>query len=344
MTFLRDIAPVYFQNYRFRRYCGDDLCLPLSRFTAGDQEIVRSLYRVLQRLVTILSAQSGNVLKELRKFLVEYPPNDLVDRIFPLGHATYLAAPSPQLAKTIHDVRGGGLSEILSRLQLIELGVFDLDMIIALYRLTRDHMKMMRNALLELDDVTRAEDLQTQIQTTEVIVEKWHGANLKRAGGELRVRVECPRTAGITECCIELGALNRIIYNMINNAARHSSSSVIRLVVFPVGENGQENIRFVVINHLNEIEAERLAVTDLRTLFSTGVSSTGSGYGLAVAADIVSQAYGLESARAAVEGQYLGAQLLGDELAVWFHWPSVAQAKTERPSIHADTMELQAAV
>jgi hypothetical protein len=64
---------------------------------------------------------------------------------------------------------------------------------------------------------------------------------------------------------------------------------------------------------------------NLGTLFEAGTSTTGSGYGLAIATDFVSHAYGLKNHVQAVEGGYLGATLLEGTFAAWFHWPRVVE-------------------
>jgi signal transduction histidine kinase len=130
----------------------------------------------------------------------------------------------------------------------------------------------------------------------------------------------------ISECCVEFGALDRILYNLLNNACRHSAAERIHLALFPVPDENGENLRFVLLNALKEEDRVRLRSMDLKTLFQVGVSSTGSGYGLHVAAEFVAHAFGLASPEEAVADRYLGANLIADQFAIWFHWPIVAEA------------------
>ena len=75
---------------------------------------------------------------------------------------------------------------------------------------------------------------------------------------------------------------------------------------------------------MNAEDEERLAGRPLRELFRPGVSSTGSGLGMTVAADFVTNAYGLTDRETALDNRYLGAKLLTDRRFVaWFHWPIV---------------------
>jgi len=178
--------------------------------------------------------------------------------------------------------------------------------------------------LLGLDDAKREEDLLPKIHGIDFIVEKWHGASLRSGDRELQMAVECPKNVAISECCVEFGALDRILYNLINNATRHAASDALQLAIFPIPDLEGGNLRFVLTNTVAPGDAAHLRTLDLRTLFRAGVSTTGSGYGLSVAAEFVANAFGLTSAEKAVDEQYLGARLDGELFRAWFHWPVVA--------------------
>ncbi|HEX8295594.1 MAG TPA: hypothetical protein VF593_04805 [Chthoniobacteraceae bacterium] len=324
MDALLDLAPLSLRNHRLRRYLGDDLCSPLSSFEPVDQILIRKLYAFLQALFEALKDGAETTRADrLQELLQQYDPEDVVTQARELGRASYAAAPSPQLAKTVHDLRGGGLTPLLGHLQLAQLGLSGAGLD-TLYFLTRDHLKIMRNALLELDDEKRNEDLLPKVHGTDFIVEKWNGAVLHHERREIRLVVDCAQPAAISECCVEFGALDRILYNLINNACRHVANDSIRLVIFPVPDAGGENLRFVLLNSVTEADAENLRARDLPQLFEAGVSTTGSGFGLSVAADFVANAFGISDPAQAVAGRYLGATFVESDFAVWFHWPIVA--------------------
>lgn len=313
------------QNYRVKRYHGDNLCVAMSAFTDRDKDIIRMVYGLLQQLFTILRGDSGNRAVSLRHFLAENDIAAFVDHTAQLGQESYRVHPTEMLAKTIHDIRGGGLTPLLGQLQLCVIDGENTPPYDALFFLTRDHLKIMRNALLGLDDVKRNEDLQTKIHGTDFIVQKWSGAVLHSEEKETRLQVDCPEEVAITECCVEFGALDRILYNLLNNACRHAVGEQIQLVIFRVPERDGINLRFVLLNRITSTDEQRLRQMDLRQLFRTGVSTTGSGYGLNVAAEFVAHAFGIKNPEDAVEGEYLGAKLLGDRFAIWFHWPIVTE-------------------
>jgi hypothetical protein len=319
-----DLAPAELQNFRPRRYLGDDQCLSMYALTESDAGTIRWIYTTLLELFESLRhGDDAEKIAALQRFAAAYDAEDFVTRVMPLGKASYAADPSPLVAKTMHDVRGGGLTPLLSRLQLAQMTGASADTVTALYFLTRDHLKIMRNALIGLDDPRRNEDLLPKLHGTELIVEKWNGSVIRQADRELQIRVSCPERVDISECCVEFGALDRILYNLMNNACRHSSGEPIELEIFRIPDAQGVNLRFVLQNHVTEADAAQLATRELRQLFEAGVSTTGSGYGLAVVADFVANAFGLTTSGAALDGQYLGARLLGREFAVWFHWPIV---------------------
>ncbi len=325
------LAPEQLCNYRKQRYHGDDQCLPLSAFTAGDQEIVRELYEFLQTLFALLDAHgdsaapaSDGQLTRAETFLAGLDVDALVGQARTFGPASIAANPTPHMAETIHDLRGGGLAPLLGRLQLAQGRGLGEDGMRSLFFLTRDHLKIMRNALLGLDDAKRQEDLALKLHSIDFIVEKWQRAVLHGGlGKETRMEIDCEFHGNISECCVEFGALDRVLYNLINNACRHSAREAIQLVILPVPPAEPENLRFALLNRVSAEDEERLAGRPLRELFRPGVSSTGSGLGMTVAADFVTNAYGLADREAALDGRYFGAKLVDSHFVAWFHWPIV---------------------
>jgi len=321
-----DLAPIELPNFRVRRYRGDNLCLPISEFLEEDQDRLRKLYTYLQQLLAILEGDHASAsISRLEEFLKIQTPDSLADLVREFGAASYAARPSPNLAKTIHDLRGGGLTPLIGQLQIAQWMRVTEATANALYFLSRDHLKIMRNALLGLDDVKREADLLPKAHSTDFIVKKWQGATLRGPRFDVRLQVECLQATAISECCVEFGALDRILYNLINNACRHTAGHTIRLVLFPVPQPDGENLRFVLTNSVSTADLAHLRTLNLGMLFEEGYSTTGSGYGLAIATEFVSHAFGLKNPSQAIEGGYLGAAILDVEFAVWFHWPRLLE-------------------
>ncbi len=322
MHLLQGLAPLHLTNHRVRRYLGDDLCLSVDDFASQDQKAIRNIYAFLQRLFAVLQDQSSGSRREaVISLLRERSVDQLVEETTRLGINTYAHRPSPILAKTIHDIRGGGLTPLLGQLQFLEMDR-EAEAVDALYFLTRDHLKIMRNALLQLDDEKREADLLPKAHSTRMLVEKHDGATLHGGGRSVRLTVECPEHVEISECCVEFGALDRILYNLLNNACRHTADDKLRLFLLPIPDvRESENLRLILVNSVSPQDAEHLRNLDLSTLFTDGVSTTGSGAGLAIVAQFVANAFGITHPEDAVARQYLGARLLDHEFLIYFHWP-----------------------
>jgi signal transduction histidine kinase len=320
---LLDLAPVRLPNYRKRRYLGDDLCLPMAEFTAADAERIRNLYAFLEEMFALVGRDTDFAPEKLARvsaFIDQQDVSAWIRSVQAFGSESYAAAPTELMAKTIHDLRGGGLTMLLNRLQFMQLGdEVNAEAIRSLFFLTRDHLKMMRNALLGLDDPKREEDLLPKLHGIDLVVEKWKDATLHAHQRQIRLEVESHFRGNISECCVEFGALDRILYNLMNNACRHTSAAQIRLSIAALPE--ERDLRFVLANPISPADEAALSKRELRELFQPGVSSTGSGFGMTVAADFVANAYGLSSRNKAVEKAYLGAKVVEHQFTAWFHWP-----------------------
>ncbi len=315
------LAPLELPNYRKRRYLGDDLCLPVSDFTEPDQERIRALYDFLEEMFALLSKDElpPDKFATVSEFIAKQDVRALIRRVQAFGGESHVAQPTELMSKTIHDLRGGGLTMLLNRLQFAQMGEMDAETVRSLFFLTRDHLKIMRNALLGLDDAKRQEDLLPKLHGIDFIVEKWKDAILGTQDRQIRLEVESYFKGNISECCVEFGALDRILYNLLNNACRHSAADTIRLTILPLPKD--HDLRFVLSNPVSAGDESRLATRDLHDLFKPGVSSTGSGFGMTVAADFVANAYGIASREIAVKKDYLGAQVIDHQFNAWFHWP-----------------------
>jgi signal transduction histidine kinase len=195
----------------------------------------------------------------------------------------------------------------------------------------RDHRKIMRGALLELDDPRRERDRSLKRHDVQLLVEKWSGARVPVEGDggvrEVGVRLDQRFDGSVCESCIEFTALDRVLYNLINNALRHARGGGVHVVLSAVPEGEPTDLHVAVANRVAPADAAALRGRfgdDLGGLFAGGYSTTGSGLGMRICADMVGNAYGLDEPEDCVDGGYLGAVLEGDVFGAWFHWPLVA--------------------
>ena len=325
------VLPPPLVNHRKSRYRGDDFCMAMSEFTQSDQARIMGMYHFLQGMFGVLkdyhSSGTASSLARARAYIVQQDVFQLLDCVRPLGVESMDSRSSPMMAKTLHDLRGGAMSALIGELQLAALRAPDERKVRQLFFRARDHLKIMRNALLGLDDAKREADLIPTMHGVDLIAEKWRHALLNVNDRTAHMDVACNFHGNIAECCVEFGALDRVLYNLLNNACRHTVSGEVKLAIESAsqGADQPENLRFCVSNPVDMVDEQRLARhKDLRELFKAGVSSTGSGFGLAVALDFVTNAYGLKAGTQALDEGYLGAQLVDREFLIWFHWPIAA--------------------
>lgn len=329
------LAPLALQNNRTHRYHGDEMSVPLETFAATDQDRIRRVYDFVLRLHAIIGAQD-NTAPETLNSLAEFNTSEAIHALLhdarALGRENADANPDEPQAKTIHDIRSGGLTFLIARLQLAEARGWDADDTRVVFFLSRDHLKIMRSALLGLDDARRAVDQQPRLHGTALLLEKWQRAVLQQGDRAVQLEVDAHFQGYVSESCIEFGALDRILYNLINNACRHTADETIRLTMLdlrrPELDSQGDNVRFVLSNRVSEADRERLAELDLGELFRPGISTTHSGLGLTVVADFVASAYGVMTREKALEGGYVGASLHDDHFIVWFHWPIAYASKS----------------
>ncbi len=333
------LAPLHLPNRRRQRYLGDDSCITLEQLAPPDQTLLGHFYRVLSALLYAIADTTTDDAQKWREVILWTQQNNLdefIDQVQDFGNASHAQADASELlAKVVHDVRGGGLSSLLGRLQLLYRLPQDERQLKNLFILARDHLKIMRNAVIGLDEPRRNADRSPKSHAMGLMLDKWHEAMVGPKWHErpILMFVDCHYEGALTECCLESAAIDRIFYNLAANACRHSVGERLDMVIFPIPPQAPgECLRFVLSNEVGDWDVAHLHTylpsgvspasgEGLGTLFAPKVSSTGSGYGLTVVADFVASAFGLRDREEALQGGYVGAVLEGHTFRVWFHWP-----------------------
>ena len=334
------LAPLHLPNLRQVRYVGDDACIALEKLAGHDQALLTGLYRTLGELLSALTdtaTDDTGKWQEIGRWLKRHDLEVLIDGMREMGAASHAKDSSEILAKSMHDLRGGALSALLGRLQLVDRLPRTESELQTIFVLIRDHLKIMRNVLTGLDDPRRDADRTPKSHDARLILAKWHESIVGPKWRErpIQMMIDCQYEGALTECCLESAAIDRIFYNLANNACRHASSDCLDMAIFPVPAPPGECLRFVLSNEVGEADAKYLrglqpegvdsvdngTLQSLFTLFEPSVSSTGSGFGLTVVADFVASAFGLKGRKEALRDRYVGAVLEGRTFCVWFHWP-----------------------
>ena len=329
---LHALAPDHLVSLRRERYTGADMGISLARLAEGDRHTLREVY---ERLLALLDALRPDTRGEVdpqavRDLLADGGHHALLDPMNRFGTESIERDPEPRLAKAVHDLRGGAFPAIVFMAEMIETGTAESGDLRQMFFWVRDHLKIARNAVAGLDPERYAADLAGRPHGVDLLVQKWRGAAYHAARCSAEVAVDCRWRGWISERCVEFSAVDRVVYNLVNNAARHAHTGQVVVYLLPVGADGTEptELRVVVVDAVGAGQATLLRnryPQGLGELFAGGFTSGGgSGLGLSICADFVSHAYGLDRLADAVGGGYMGARLIRDRFVAWFHWPMLA--------------------
>lgn len=347
------LAPAQLTNLRQERYGGDDMGIRLRDLPAADVAGIRALYSVISRLLDELRVAlriahgDGSAPGGVRNGSPDLSDSS-VDDVEPARIVLKRTAADPDWRaamkaaralhyptagdggrakditlrrQALHDVRGGALAALALTLDLIAVTDASTAEVVRAFYLTRDHLKIMRNALEDVDTVARERDRTFRDHGTRLLFEKWSSA-VHRLPGDRSARVEVDSTyeGPVSRRCLEFSALDRVLYNLMNNAVRFTANGVVTLYLREIAGN----LRFVVVN---EIASSQLAAMqerwgdDVGALFLGGFTTGGEGVGLSICGEFVANAYGLPDVSVAIRERHVGAQIIGSAFVAWFHWP-----------------------
>lgn len=326
------LAPNNLRLNRPDRYTGAGFDITLNQLANEDIAIVRKVYNAVKHIYDLWLYMSSDPNYDLlREELKQFANKAFLTEAQQLG--TNTKEGSAQVAKAIHDIRGGGLTSLAGYAQLIPRlqDGKDLRYVKQAVFIARDHAKMMRNVVPDLDPVFREADEGMKLHHIDEFVAKWRDFIFELEGKHVRVMAQSSFEGFITNRCLETSAMDRILYNYINNAARFAATDEIHLTVLPV--NGGSTTRWVIENKLTESQYEWLGQNfnlDLKPLFAGGYTRGGSGIGLSNCTDFVAASFGVRPDDA-IEQQYLGAAVDGLTYYAWFHWPAYVPQSADEP-------------
>lgn len=323
---LAALAPTSLPTYRQERYQGDAMDVPLDAFEPEHRVLLQQMYALLVQLRQLSDPRQSQPsgMAEIQQVLREREWKRLLDG---MRTVTLLpAAPIDPLraSQVLHDLRGGALQAIVLLLGLVDLGLTNDQDLLRLWLLSRDHLKIFRNALAGIDPEGSALDQADNLHHIDLILEKWQQAIYALADAKATIHVDCAFDGYVAERCLEFAALDRILYNLINNAVRHSLDGEVALALLPLPAENPSQLRIGVANRLTEaqhLRLNQLVNGDPKRLFAGGLTIGGSGHGLRICADFVQRAFGLRQLDLALAMGYLGVSVPDDRIIFWVHWP-----------------------
>jgi signal transduction histidine kinase len=325
-TELLALAPTILPSYWEGRFTAENERRLLADFTSLDQSLLRRAYGVLLGLFEEFkghyteAARSRNVIQN---FVSTGESRLLVSTMQQFGLSTAESNRADAMERVIHDLRGGAFQALACRLDLFNAGIESRGLQ-SLFFLVRDHLKMMRNAVSDLDVERFILDTSPQNHDAQLLVEKWSHVEFHGAGTPVQVVLNSRYTGTLCESCLEFSTLDRIIYNLMNNAAKYTDNGIVHFYILPVPEITPASVRFVFCNSVDSAHRELLREKfgdSLSDIFWGGFTTGGHGLGLRICADFCGQAYGLSDFPTARESGYFGAEWIRDQFTAWFHWP-----------------------
>jgi signal transduction histidine kinase len=324
---LLDLAPQGLPTHRTGRYGGEGISVSLRDFSAADRATLGGVYTALVGLRDQLdpAGRSPAALDDARAALQQLAWGELLERLRQLD-----AGESEQdrlyMRAVIHDLRGGAFQALAIHLQLLDLGLAQTEDLTRIFLLTRDHLKIMRNCIPDLDAQRYDQDRIERAHNVRLLIDKWDQNIYQIPGVSASVVMDCRFDGNVSERCIEFAALDRVVYNLMNNAVRHASDEQVYLAILPLPGDAPQNLRFVVFNRITPDHRrvlEQRYQGRLGDLFRGGFTTGGSGQGMHICANFVMNAYGLQTLDQALDQGYIGAACREDYFVNWVHWPVV---------------------
>lgn len=320
------LAPQHLAVHRVSRYDGTGFEVTLDRFTRDDRYLLRSIYDTVRELLSLWRQMHIHPnFPALDRFIRQMGNGRLQIAAQMLGAGPRAVGYEPAVRKAVHDIRAGALSVLLGTVELLRQSPGNTKLMRECVDAARDHAKIMRNLLPDLDPALREADEAPRPHTVDHFVTKWDGLATRASAEVVETRVRCTYHGNIAARCLETSSIDRVLYNYMNNAMRFASDRTVTLWIFPIN---QDLTRWVVHNQLTADQAERLSgAIDSQPwrLFNGEVRRGPDGLGLSNCAEIVAGCFGLPTPQEAVDQQYLGAAILETDYLAWFHWPKYTQ-------------------
>lgn len=316
---------------RRSRYHAQDIELSLYDVPLRARRAIRKLYRHLVELTYLLRPWLDNpdfpttmAERRLQTFVLTAKWSQMIGALRDVVPNQTLID-SARVHRVIHDLRGGALSSLSLYLQLAETGDLQAQDIPQMVLLANDHAKMLRTAISDLDRIRYTRDELFLPQSIDAIVHHWRDVQYRIATGESS-KVFCTSSVHgyIADSVIELAALDRVLYNLVNNAVRHAEGQDIVMSISRYHAS-DDMVQFIVSNPISEMhyrKLNQLTGQNPYTLVTTPTTTTGSGLGLGICADIVAHVFQTDIDEI-LRQQFFTVQWHARTFDVSFVWPLV---------------------
>lgn len=318
-------------SYRSARYSGGRVSVRLGRdFGEVEVGLIRSFYRELIHLLELTRPRPDSEVIEATRLAA-------LEAFFGQTRLLRFAAELEQVAtsaertadhnltQVLREMTGGPFFGIFAAVQIMQTGEADPEGFGSLYFLVRDHLKILRSLIVDLDPEGRERDEALNLHPISLMREKWDGALFRVGDRGVRVALESAYEGHVAERCIEFAEVDRLLYQLAQNAVQHGSGDIFGCQIEVTADG--ESLRWVFVNPISGDTRRELMrlIAGGGSLFDSGTALNGKGWGLNVVAQSVDNAYGLSGRNFGESVGYYGVRIDPDRFVVWFHWPIVAE-------------------
>jgi len=226
-----------------------------------------------------------------------------------------------RLATLFSEVVGGPFASLYSILFLVKRAGIEPEYFRSLFYLARDHRKIMRSLITDLDTETRKEDETEKYHSIELLLQKWKDAIYRAMHGELNVNFQTSYDGYVAERCIEFAEVDRLFYLIANYALKSAKPKVLSIQAEPSSDKCDLIWLFRWVPESGEKARMDNLKEQKRSIFEQITGADRKDYGLQPISECVAHAYGLDNPAQSISGGYVGSVFSGKELRIWFHWP-----------------------
>jgi len=321
---------------RAKRFSGDTHSCRVAELSATSHEDLQWLYDWLGQVGSFSARDLNdpNIRAGLERLITAANLNRAAESAHNVRPAQ---AESLRLSRVLHDLRGTALQQVVGLASLRIEGAVEVDLLRAVAILARDHAKVLRHALIGLDEARRLVDADQRLHGVANLRNRLEVLLLSNSTGVVEVDFAAEWQGEFATTCSEFSTVLRQLYNLMGNAARHTVNQTVLIRVHPKPAVEPQSVRFVVANTLSAAEHLLLSPSVLAETWR-GYTTTGSGLGLAATAALVGEAFGLNGGEQAVDLGFVGSRVTRYGYVAWFHWPVVVCGAAQQ-AVPADGAE-----
>lgn len=306
-------------NYRLTRFSGETQASKLDEVSVASVEGLRWLYGWLVAVGEYGSRdlRESTVRNELEALLSSENLSRVVDSA---RDVTSADNESVRMAHVLHDLRGTALQQLVGLVDSRVPRDSALGTLPAIAILASDHAKVLRHSLVGLDEESRLLDSGRRLHGVDNLRRRFPLLTLYSPAGNVEVDFAAEWTGDFALTCSEFSTVLKQLYNLMGNAARHTSDRKVLIRISAEALAEPQSARFVVANAISSTDRSTLSPEVLAKLWR-GFTTTGSGMGLVASATLVAEAFGLNGPKEAVDLGYVGSRITENGFISWLHWP-----------------------